>query len=73
MLAKNNQYIIMKDTLSVSLHPSCVIDHKPEFVLYNDLTLTNKNYIRTVLQIDPQWLFEIAPDYFDLDEFPDGD
>jgi len=55
------------------MHPSTVIDHKPEFVMYNEFMLTSKNYIRTVLVIDPEWLFEVAPNYFDLDEFPNGE
>ena len=55
------------------MHPSTVIDYKPEFVMYNEFLLTSKNYIRTVLVIDPEWLFEVAPDYFDLDEFPAGE
>ena len=73
MLGSNSQYVVLKDTLTVSVHPSCVLDFKPEFVVYNDLTLTNKNYIRTVMQIAPEWLFEVAPDYFDLDAFQEGE
>jgi pre-mRNA-splicing factor ATP-dependent RNA helicase DHX15/PRP43 len=55
------------------MHPSTVIDYKPEWVTYNEFMLTSKNYIRTVLVIDPEWLFEVAPAYFDLDEFPNGE
>ena len=45
-----------------------MIDHKPEWVLYNEFVLTSRNYIRTVLEIEPEWLFEVAPNYFNLDE-----
>jgi len=55
------------------MHPSTVIDHKPEWVLYNEFMLTSRNYIRTVLVIEPEWLFEVASDYFDLDEFRNGE
>jgi pre-mRNA-splicing factor ATP-dependent RNA helicase DHX15/PRP43 len=55
------------------MHPSTVIDYKPEFVMYNEFMLTSKNYIRTCLVIDPAWLFEVASNYFDLDEFPSGE
>jgi pre-mRNA-splicing factor ATP-dependent RNA helicase DHX15/PRP43 len=55
------------------MHPSTVIDFKPEFVMYNEFMLTSKNYIRTVTVIDPEWLFEVAPAYFDLDEFPNSE
>jgi pre-mRNA-splicing factor ATP-dependent RNA helicase DHX15/PRP43 len=46
-----------------------VIDTKPEWVLYNEFVLTSRNYIRTCLVIYPEWLFEVAPEYFDLSEF----
>jgi pre-mRNA-splicing factor ATP-dependent RNA helicase DHX15/PRP43 len=35
--------------------------------------LTSKNYIRTVTEISPDWLFEISPEYFDLDELKNGE
>lgn len=53
----------------VMIHPSTVIDSKPDWVMYNEFVLTSRNYIRTVTIIDPEWLFEIAPEYFDLNEF----
>lgn len=37
--------------------------------MYNEFVLTNKNYIRTVTEIKPEWLFETGGDYFDLNEF----
>lgn len=36
----------------------------------NRFVLTSKNYIRTVTQIKPEWLFEISPVYYDLETFP---
>ena len=63
----------VKDDQIVAIHPSSVIDHKPEWVLYNEFMLTNRNYIRTVLVIEAEWLFEVAPEYFDLDEFKNGE
>jgi pre-mRNA-splicing factor ATP-dependent RNA helicase DHX15/PRP43 len=55
------------------MHPSTVIDYKPEFICYNEFMLTSKNYIRTCTVINPEWLFEVAPDYFDLSEFPNSE
>ena len=55
------------------IHPSTVIDNKPDWVLYNEFVLTSRNYIRTVTKIQPEWLFEVAPEYFDLDEFKSGE
>lgn len=63
-LQRNGAYMTFRDFQVVALHPSTVISQKPDWVLYNDLVLTKKNYLRTNLAIDPLWLFEIAPDYF---------
>jgi pre-mRNA-splicing factor ATP-dependent RNA helicase DHX15/PRP43 len=48
----------------VIIHPSSILAYRPEYVLYHELVLTKKNYMRTVMDIKPQWLFEIAPQYF---------
>lgn len=68
LMQRAGHYLTLKDDQTVVIHPSTVIDHKPEWVLYNDFVLTSRNYIRTVLEIYPEWLFEVAPDYFALDD-----
>ena len=39
----------------VQLHPSTCLDHKPEWVLYNEFVLTTKNYVRTCTDIKAEW------------------
>lgn len=56
----------------VSLHPSCGLDTQPEWVLFNEFVLTTRPYIRTVTEICPEWLFELAANYYDLGTFFDG-
>lgn len=46
----------VKDNQMVNLHPSTVLDHKPEWALYNEFVLTTKNFIRTVTDVRPEWL-----------------
>ena len=60
----------IKDNQIVQLHPSTCLDHKPEWVLYNEFVLTTKNYIRTVTDVKPEWLIKTAPQYYDMDNFP---
>ncbi|KAI6215765.1 hypothetical protein M3Y94_00423000 [Aphelenchoides besseyi] len=72
-MERNGNYVTVKDNQLVSLHPSTVLTHKPEWVLYNEFVLTSKNYIRTVTDIRPEWLLQIAPNYYDLASFPDGE
>ncbi|KAJ3398515.1 hypothetical protein CcCBS67573_g06793 [Chytriomyces confervae] len=70
-LERNGHYLTAKDNQVVQLHPSCNLETKPEWVLYNEFVLTQKNYIRTVSEVKPDWLLEISPDYYDMKRFPD--
>lgn len=60
-------YLPVNGKSQVALHPSTVIMNKPEWVVYNEYVVTSRNYIRTCTQIRPEWLFEIAPHYFNRD------
>ena len=41
-----------------------MLQHKPEWCLYNEFVLTSKNYIRMVTDIKGEWLVELAPHYY---------
>lgn len=69
-LERTGHYLTVKDNQVVQLHPSTCLDHKPEWVLYNEFVLTTKNYIRTVTDIKPEWLIQITPQYYDMSNFP---
>ncbi|AEY94834.1 FAAR180Cp [Eremothecium gossypii FDAG1] len=66
-------YITIKDNQDVLIHPSTVIGHDAEWVIYNEFVLTTQNYIRTITSVRPEWLIELAPAYYDLDNFQKGD
>ncbi|XP_063724795.1 putative pre-mRNA-splicing factor ATP-dependent RNA helicase PRP1 [Symsagittifera roscoffensis] len=72
-LQRSGHYLTVKDNQVVQLHPSTCLDHKPDWVVYNEFVLTTKNYIRTVTDAKPEWLVSIAPQYFDMGNFPEGD
>jgi len=69
-LERTGHYLTVKDNQVVQLHPSTCLDHKPEWVLYNEFVLTSKNYIRTCSDIRPDWLLKIAPNYYNMRNFP---
>eukprot|EP01012_Entosiphon_sulcatum_P025318 TRINITY_DN3062_c0_g1_i1.p1 TRINITY_DN3062_c0_g1~~TRINITY_DN3062_c0_g1_i1.p1 ORF type:complete len:1199 (-),score=212.22 TRINITY_DN3062_c0_g1_i1:104-3628(-) len=49
----------------VYIHPSSSLyNHNPEWVVYHEVVLTTKEYMREVLAIDPKWLVELAPNFF---------
>jgi pre-mRNA-splicing factor ATP-dependent RNA helicase DHX15/PRP43 len=69
-LERHGSYLTVKDNQVVSLHPSTCLDHKPEWVVYNEFVLTTKNFIRICTSINGDWLNHIAPHYYDLTNFP---
>jgi len=66
-------YKTVKDDQSVLIHPSTVLRTEFDWVLYNEFVLTSKQYIRTCTGVRPEWLLEIAPTYYDLETFDDGE
>lgn len=49
----------------VYTHPSSALYYKsPQWVLYHELVLTTKEYMRNVMAIEPKWLVELAPAFF---------
>lgn len=69
-LEKSGHYLTVKDNQVVAMHPSTCLQHKPEWVLYNEFVLTSKNFVRIVTQVRGEWLIELAPHYFDIKSFP---
>ncbi|CAO3647358.1 unnamed protein product [Cunninghamella blakesleeana] len=69
-LERSGHYLTVKDNQLVQLHPSSCLDHKPEWVIYNEFVLTTRNYIRNCTEVKADWLVDIAPHYFDLSNFP---
>eukprot|EP00898_Chlorokybus_atmophyticus_P002603 jgi/Chlat1/3343/Chrsp23S03777 len=55
---------------SVRIHPSSVLfgrsskDKAPACVVFDEVVLTTRHYIRNVTQVDPAWLPELAPQFF---------
>ena len=58
-------YKTMVESQPVYIHPSSALFNKnPEWVIYHELVLTTKEYMRNVLSIDPKWLVELAPNFY---------
>lgn len=49
----------------VFIHPgSALFQRNPELVIYHELLLTSKEYMRQVMVIDPKILIEVAPNFY---------
>lgn len=47
------------------IHPSSVLANiKPKWVLYNEVVVTSKMYMREVSTIQVEWLLELAPHFY---------
>ena len=58
-------YKTLVDNQTIYIHPSSALFNKaPEWVVYHELVLTSKEYMREVCAIDPKWLVEVAPRFF---------
>ena len=60
-------YRTMVDGNVVYIHPSSALfNRQPEWVVYHEIVMTTKEYMREATTIDPKWLVEFAPDFFRL-------
>jgi len=57
-------YKTLQDARQVYIHPSSALfNRNPEWVIYHELVLTSKEYMREICTIDPKWLVDVAPNY----------
>jgi len=68
---RTGDYITMKDNQIVHIHPGSIIANRPDWLIFEEFALTTKNYIRTLTVTNVDWLVELAPHYFDLENFPE--
>lgn len=58
-------YNTLVDNHLVHLHPgSALFGRDPDFVVYNELVNTSKEFMRNVVAVDPKWLVELAPAFY---------
>ncbi len=71
-LERGGSYLTVKDNQAVAFFPATCLMDKPEWVVFNEFVQTTKQFIRTVTAIKGEWLVDIAPQYYDLSNFPQG-
>ena len=61
-----DSYRTVKNGQTVYIHPSSVLmEVNPKWVLYYELVLTSKEFMRSVMPITkPEWLMEVAPHFY---------
>ncbi|KAL0384887.1 UNVERIFIED_CONTAM: Pre-splicing factor ATP-dependent RNA helicase DEAH1 [Sesamum radiatum] len=79
-LQKNGSYRTVKHPQTVHIHQArfgtvslnfLLVQVLPRWVVYHELVLTTKEYMRQVTELKPEWLVEIAPHYYQLKDVED--
>ncbi|XP_020082308.1 pre-mRNA-splicing factor ATP-dependent RNA helicase DEAH1-like isoform X1 [Ananas comosus] len=72
-LQKNGSYRTVKNPQTVYIHPnSGLAQVLPHWVIYHELVLTTKEFMRQVTELKPEWLVEIAPHFYQLKDVDDS-
>ena len=60
-----DSYRTVKNAMTVYLHPSSVLmEVRPRWVIFYELVLTSKEYMRSDMPVLPEWLVEAAPHFY---------
>lgn len=69
-------YIQLKRKQAVHVHPSSVlfkVKPPPKLVLYHELVLTSKEYMRNCVRIEEGWINEVASHFYRGDDLQNGE
>ncbi|EPS65444.1 hypothetical protein M569_09332, partial [Genlisea aurea] len=63
-------YKTIRGSQEVYIHPSSVLFRvNPKWVIFHTIVSTDRQYIRNVMSIDPSWLTEAAPHFYQNRQF----
>lgn len=74
-LGKSGDYETVKQRRAVYIHPSSVMAKEeplPGWLVYFELAFTSKEFMRQVAPIQPEWLIEIAPHFYQESDVEDS-
>lgn len=61
------EYINLRTNVACHVHPNCSlynIGYTPDYVVYQEIVFTTKEFMRNVTTVDPEWLCELGPMFF---------
>uniref|UniRef100_A0A0B7A8J7 RNA helicase n=1 Tax=Arion vulgaris TaxID=1028688 RepID=A0A0B7A8J7_9EUPU len=60
------EYRTIRDDHTLHIHPTSVLacEEPPQWVVFNEVVQTNKDYMRDITVIQPEWLCELAPHFY---------
>jgi pre-mRNA-splicing factor ATP-dependent RNA helicase DHX38/PRP16 len=63
------EYANLRSGLPCHLHPSSALyglGYTPDYLVYHELIMTTKEYMRCVTAVEPEWLAEMGPMFFSI-------
>ncbi|KAK3085332.1 hypothetical protein FSP39_001648, partial [Pinctada imbricata] len=59
-------YKTVRDDHTLYIHPTSVlsVEKPPQWVVFNEVIQTNKDYMLDITAIKPEWLQELAPHFY---------
>ncbi|UKJ88903.1 DEAD-box family helicase [Theileria orientalis] len=63
------EYFNLRSFAPCFLHPTSALygmGYTPEYVVYHEVVVTTKEYMRFVTTVEPEWLYQLAPNFFYL-------
>ena len=67
-LGLDGKYRTLRDNQLLEVHPSSVlyVETHPKYVIFNEVLLTSAKYMRDISQVEPSWLSELAPHFYEF-------
>ena len=70
---RNGTYRPIKSNTDIHIHPnSALYEMSPKWMIYHELIFTTREYMNQCIEIDKNWLLEIAPHYYKRSDIEDS-
>ena len=70
---KGGSYKTVKHRHTTQVHPnSSLFEVQPRWVIYYELVVTTKEFMREIVEIESAWMKEVAPHYYKMNELEDS-
>lgn len=64
-LQRDNFYLTVSGRQRAKIHPSSILHgkYRPAYIIFTEIVLTERNFLRQVTEIEAQWIEEVVPNY----------
>lgn len=61
----DGSYLNIRSKEKLTIHPTSILSVVyPEWIVYHQVIKSSSHFIHNGSQIDPEWIFELAPNYY---------